>query len=113
LPQRGDIITLSYPGDPVNKTYVKRIIGLPGETLEIKDEHVFINGTRLTEDYLNYDVDTDPEGVWKLSTDQYFVMGDNRPNSNDSRFFGPVEKRFIRGKAISRLLPMFQLVKDM
>jgi len=112
-PQRGDIIVLSYPGDPTNKTYVKRIVGLPGEKIEIKDEYVFVNDAKKDEDYIRYSVGTDPGGVWTLTSDQYFVMGDNRPNSNDSRYFGPVGKRFIRGKAISRLLPAFQLTSDM
>ncbi len=112
-PQRGDIIVLNYPGDPTNKTYVKRIIGLPGDKIEIKDEHVFIDGRQINESYIGADVPSDPSGIWKIAAGQYFVMGDNRPNSNDSRYFGPVEKRFILGKAVSRVYPVFQLAKDM
>ena len=112
-PKRGDIVVVNYPGDPNNKTYVKRIIGQPGDKIEIKNEHVFINNLRLDEDYIPFNVGTDPNGVWTLNQNQYFVMGDNRPNSNDSRYFGPVEKRFIVGKAISRVYPGFRLTKDM
>lgn len=112
-PARGDIVVINYPGDPDNKKYVKRIVGLPGDEIEIKEEQVFINNHQLDESYLNYNVGTDPDGTWTLKENQYFVMGDNRPNSNDSRYFGPVEKRFILGKAISRVYPGFRLTKDM
>ncbi|MDO8444441.1 MAG: signal peptidase I [bacterium] len=112
-PVRGDIVVVNYPGDPNNKTYVKRIVGQPGDKIEIKNEHVFVNNLRLDEGYIAFSVGTDPNGVWTLNKNQYFVMGDNRPNSNDSRYFGPVEKRFILGKAISRLYPGFRLTKDM
>lgn len=112
-PERTDIVVLNYPGDPANKTYVKRIIGQPGDKIEIKNEHVYINDVQSNEDYISFNVGTDPDGVWKLSQNQYFVMGDNRPNSNDSRYFGPVEKRFILGKAIARVFPAFRLTKDM
>ena len=96
--QRGDIIILSYPGDPTNKTYIRRIVGLPGEKVEIKDEYVFVNDAKKDEDYIRYSVGTDPGGVWTLTSDQYFVMGDNRGASSDSRAFGPIKKGSIRGK---------------
>ncbi len=106
-PQRGDIVVLNYPGDPENKRYVKRVIGLPGETVEVSYGSVFINGKKLTENYLPADLYTDKDGVWKLSSSEYFTMGDNRPNSNDSRYFGPVEKRFLVGKTVWILFPKF------
>ena len=106
-PQRGDIIVLNYPGDPENRRYVKRVIGLPGEKLEVKQGSVFINNKKLTETYLPSWLGTDKDGVWKLSNVEYFTMGDNRPNSNDSRYFGPVEKRFIVGKTVWIILPRF------
>jgi signal peptidase I len=106
-PQRGDIVVLNYPGDPSNTRYVKRVIGLPGETVEVKNCGVYINGTELTEDYLPAGLCTDKDGIWHLTSTQYFTMGDNRPNSNDSRYFGPVEKRFLVGKVVWIVYPQF------
>lgn len=106
-PQRGDIIVLNYPGDPENRQYVKRVIGLPGEKVVVEGGRVFINGKRLVENYLPSWLGTDKDGSWQLSSVEYFTMGDNRPNSNDSRYFGPVEKRFIVGKTVWILIPRF------
>ena len=110
---RGDVVVVNYPGDPVHKKYVKRIVGLPGEKVEVKNERVYINGKLLAEPYLAYGVLSDPDGSWTLKNNEYFVMGDNRPGSNDSRYFGPVESRFLLGKAIAIVFPRFRLVKDM
>lgn len=104
-PQRGDIAVVKYPGDPEHKRYVKRVIGLPNETLKIADGAVFINNRKLREGYLPAGVETDKDGNWQLGKNDYFLMGDNRPNSNDSRYFGPVEKRFIIGRTDWVLLP--------
>lgn len=111
-PKRGDPVVVLYPGDPANKKYVKRIIGLPGEKIIIKDGKVFINSldNRLDESYLAVGVETDPNNEWDLGSDEYFLMGDNRPNSNDSRFFGSVEKRFIFGRVTFILWPDFRSV---
>lgn len=115
-PARGDIVVVSYPGDPKHKTYVKRIVGLPGEKIEIKDEKVYIDDVLLSESYLGHFVYTDAAkaltGVWELKSGQYFVMGDNRPGSNDSRYFGPVDKKFVLGKAVVRIFPGFRLTSD-
>ena len=113
-PHRGDIIVMNYPGDPNNKKYVKRIIGLPGDKITIEDGSVFINEKKLTEKYLGYGVFTeyDGNGSWSLGDDQYFVLGDNRANSSDSRAFGAVKKRFLQGKAISIVFPRFRLTQD-
>lgn len=106
-PVRGDIVGVKYPGDPVHKKYLKRVVGLPGETLSIQDNKVYINGKVLEENYLPFNAATVPDQTVKLGSDHYFLMGDNRPNSNDSRFFGPVEKRFIEGKALVIIYPRF------
>ena len=112
-PVRGEIVLVQYPGDPANKQYVKRAIGLPGETISIANGQVYINDDLLQESYIPIDVSTSPDGTWKLTDGQFFLMGDNRENSNDSRFFGAVEKRFILGKALAVVFPRFLLVKDM
>jgi len=112
-PGRGDIVIVRYPGDPKNKKYVKRLIGLPGEKVSIRGGSVYINNQLLKEKYLSYDLETDPGGEWKLGSNEYFILGDNRPNSNDSRYFGPVEKRFLLGRALSIVFPRFLIVQDM
>ncbi|MFA5157673.1 MAG: signal peptidase I [Patescibacteria group bacterium] len=104
-PQRGDVVVVNYPGDPEHKRYVKRVIALPGEKLEIKNGSIFINNRKLIEGYLPRGLQTEQGGDWTLKSDEYFLMGDNRPNSNDSRYFGPVEQRFIVGKTSWILIP--------
>ena len=104
-PQRGDAVIVQYPGDPDNKRYVKRVIGLPGERLQADSGKVYIDGTVLRESYIPASIATMPQGDWKIEQNQYFLMGDNRENSNDSRYFGTVETRFFIGKATSVVLP--------
>lgn len=114
-PVRGDVVVVRYPGDPENKKYVKRVIGLPGETIQIMNGGVYIGGKPLDEKYLKYDVKSEPSradlNIWVLSSQEYFLMGDNRPFSNDSRYFGPVEKRFFDGRAISIVFPQIRSIK--
>ena len=97
-PQRGDIIVLDDPRGLVNEHLVKRVIGLPGETFEIVNGHVYINGRLLDEPYITqpWDGSTPKETI---PAGDYFVMGDNRQNSWDSRFFGLVPRELIVGKA--------------
>ncbi len=109
-PKRGDVVVVKYPGDPDHRKYVKRVIGLPGEKIALVNGGVYINGKLLEEYYLPYGITSDPDQTWQLSSKEYFLMGDNRPNSNDSRYFGAVEKRFIVGKAITIIFPRFRLV---
>jgi len=111
-PERFDVAAVNAPSDPTKKKYVKRIVGMPGDTIEIRGGDVYLDGKLLYEDYLPSDLKTNLDGVWTLSENQYFIIGDNRPNSNDSRSFGPVDKRFILGKAITIIFPRFRLIKD-
>jgi len=105
-PQRGDVVVFHYPGDPT-QDYIKRVIGLPGDTVEIRDTFVYVNGKELNETYINEpcSVNTCRNSSWTLGSDQFFMMGDNRNHSSDSRFFGPVERHFIVGKALIRYWP--------
>lgn len=101
---RGDVVILKYPGDPEKTKYIKRIIALPGDTYEIKQGMVYINGRALQEAYLPIGTQTFPDiSERKLKDKEYITLGDNRPVSNDSRFFGPVERRFIIGKVMLTL----------
>ena len=97
--KRGDVIMFLYPKDKT-KSYFKRVIGLPGETVEIRAGKIFINGQILEESYLdeehNQAKPTFPPR--KIEEYQYFVMGDNRDNSSDSRYWGTVDEKLITGK---------------
>lgn len=112
-PQRGDVVVVRYPGDPDNRKYVKRVVALPGEKLEIKDSKVYINNQLLEEYYLAFDLPTDPDKIYQIPPGQYFLMGDNRPFSNDSRYFGSVEKRFIVGQATTIIFPRFRQISTL
>lgn len=97
-PERGDVIVLQYPLQP-DRDFVKRIIGLPGETIAILNGQVLINGQPLPpEDYVEFPSNTNMEPT-QLSSKEYFVMGDNRAGSSDSRSWGPLEAHHIIGKA--------------
>ncbi|MEN2983516.1 MAG: signal peptidase I [Dictyoglomaceae bacterium] len=102
-PVRGEVIVFKYPLDP-SKEYVKRLIGLPGDTVEIKKGNVYINGKLLEENYVKRKSD-DNYGPIKVPKDSYFVLGDNRPVSVDSRYWGFVPKKNLVGKAILLLWP--------
>jgi signal peptidase I len=104
--KRGDIVVLLYPNDP-SKSYIKRVIGLPGERVEIQDGKLYINGESIDEPYLDSDYlshDSTPVPV-DVTAHHYFVMGDNRNNSSDSRSWGLVPEKYIYGKAIFRYYP--------
>lgn len=98
-PQRGDAVVLRFPGDPEHVKYIKRIIGLPGDKIEIAQGNVFINGQKLEETYLPPGTKTYPELKRQLGETDYFLMGDNRNNSSDSRIWGFCPKRDLIGKA--------------
>lgn len=101
--ERGDIVVFWFPNDP-DKSYVKRVIGLPGETIEIRSGKVIVDGRELDEEYLDKDYNqTLPSAPpKKVDEHHYFVMGDNRDNSSDSRYWGLVPEKYIYGKAFFR-----------
>ena len=114
-PERGDIAVFKYPDDPTGEIlYVKRIIGLPGETIEIKEGNVYIDGI------LNEEIDKHIKeeyignwGPYLIPENNYFMMGDNRNNSLDSRFWENkfVEKNDILGKVIFRYYPGIKMLE--
>jgi signal peptidase I len=96
---RGDVVVFYYPRDP-SKSYIKRVIALPGDRLEIDDGRVYVNGIRIAEPYVPSRFrDTRSAPPIVLSAHSYYVMGDHRSISSDSRDFGPVDRSFIYGKA--------------
>ena len=107
-PQRGDIVVFKYPLDD-KQFFIKRVIGLPGETVKIKENSVYINDTKLNESYLDINIETflplRGYGDITLSDDEYFLLGDNRGQSFDSRSFGPVKKSLIIGRTWLRGWP--------
>ena len=111
-PSRGEILVFKYPKDP-SQYFIKRIIALPGEKIEIKDGKVFVYTketnriVELNEDYLTEGVETfsNKEGVIELKEDEYYLLGDNRNHSKDSRSFGAVKESFIVGKVLFRGWP--------
>lgn len=105
--ERGDIVVFWYPDDP-SKSYIKRVVGLPGDTVEVREGIVRINGAELDEKYLdpklNLSSKSQPQVL--VRSNYYFVMGDNRDNSFDSRSWGLVPKKYIYGKALFRYWPL-------
>lgn len=108
-PKRDDVVVFRYPGD-TTKFFIKRIIGLPDETVDIKGNEVTITKEKTQE---NFKIDqpfvknpANNDTHFELKDDEYFVMGDNRSASSDSRYWGAVKKNLITGKAFLRLLPI-------
>jgi signal peptidase I len=131
-PQRGDVIVLHNPAERCKdviknrsiislpfiipddakddcEDLIKRVIGLPGETVEIKFGRVYINGTRLEEPYVNNYCEHCGNKTWVLEQDQYFVLGDNRNNSLDSSSFGPINRSLVVGQAWIRYWPIQEM----
>lgn len=104
-PSRGDVIVLRNPVNAADDDLIKRIVGLPGETVEIKNGRVFINGVMLEEPYVKDFCRGFCDGTWYLGDDQYFILGDNRNNSMDSHSFGPINRSLIVGEAWVRYWP--------
>jgi len=107
-PERGDVVIFPYPPTP-EKNYIKRVVGLPGETIEIKNKQVYINGQPLEEPYVMYTQSRplppsmaamDKFGAVTVPNGKLFVLGDNRDNSLDSRYFGVVDIATLKGKAL-------------
>lgn len=106
-PSRGEIIVFHAPDS--DKDYIKRIIGIPGDLIEIQYGKVYVNGNLLTEDYIEKGVRTftDESSVWEVPAEQYFVLGDNREpgQSKDSRYFGTIDRKSITSYAMIRYYP--------
>ena len=112
--KRGDVIVFKYPEEP-DRDFIKRVIGLPGETVELREKKVYINGNGLDEPYVHFlqppgqnsefheitsfDV-RERYGPVTVPADHYFVMGDNRDNSQDSRYWGFLPRDYVKGKAL-------------
>ncbi|HYY56248.1 MAG TPA: signal peptidase I [Pyrinomonadaceae bacterium] len=105
--ERGDIVVFWYPNDP-SKSYIKRVVGLPGETVEVREGRVMINGKVLEEPYLDPQLNLSHMNHQPVLVKDhyYFVMGDNRDHSSDSRFWGLVPEKYIYGKALFRYWPL-------
>ena len=98
--ERGDLVVFWFPGDP-SKSYIKRVIGLPGDVVEIRKGVVYVNGERLDEPYVPPEYrDRQSRPPVRVPPDHYYVMGDHRTSSNDSRNWGPVARNQIYGKAV-------------
>jgi signal peptidase I len=110
-PRRGDVVVFKYPDEP-ERDFIKRVIGLPGDTLELRNKKVYINGQPLDEPYVHFlePASTSQEvtsfdvreryGPVRVPDRQYFVMGDNRDNSQDSRYWGFLPRSYIKGRAL-------------
>ncbi len=98
--QRGDVVVFWYPLDP-SKSYIKRVVGLPGETVKINNGHVLVDNRALSENYVRPEyLDHQSYPSVTVEPDHYFVMGDHRNSSNDSRAWGTVARSYIYGKAV-------------
>ena len=113
--RRGDIIVFKYPEDPT-RDFIKRVIGLPGDTIEMHNKKVYVNGKPLDEPYAHFSYPPDEGGSGAPDTetadllrefapmtvpaDNYFMMGDNRDNSQDSRYWGFMPRDYVKGKAL-------------
>jgi signal peptidase I len=108
--RRGDVIVFKYPAEP-ERDFIKRVIGLPGDRLELKDQRIYVNDRPIDEPYAHY-ADVRPPGVIRrddvrdaygpvtVPTGQYFMMGDHRDNSQDSRFWGFLPAHYVKGQAL-------------
>jgi signal peptidase I len=108
---RGDVIVFKFPQDPT-RDFIKRVIGLPGDQLELRRKKLYINGKELTEPYVHFIAPLSPEsdkrsddlkeeyGPVTVPADQYFMMGDNRDNSQDSRYWGFMPASYVKGQAL-------------
>ncbi|PYQ14879.1 MAG: signal peptidase I [Acidobacteria bacterium] len=104
--RRGDIIVFKYPEEP-EKDYIKRVIGLPGDVVEIRHRQLYLNGVSQTEPYVQHifppgtNLDADDYAPTKVPPNSYFAMGDNRDNSRDSRAWGFVPRDYVKGRAFA------------
>ncbi|HMM28693.1 MAG: signal peptidase I [Chloroflexota bacterium] len=104
-PKRGDVVVFHNPADPTHD-FIKRVIGLPGETVTIQNGRVYVNGVRLEEPYIqNFCRGTVCDDTWEIGPEEYFVLGDNRSSSRDSHNFGPISRELLVGRAFIRYWP--------
>jgi signal peptidase I len=101
--RRGDIVLFLHPNDP-EMTYLKRLVGLPGDTVELREGRVFVNGEELAEPYVDPELNMmrDSSPPLHVKPHHYYVLGDNRDNSADSRQWGLVPEKYITGKVLNR-----------
>ncbi len=103
---RGDMVVFWYPSDS-SKSYIKRVVGLPGDLVEVRDGAVIVNGRELDEPYVPEQYrDRQSAAALRVPPEQYYVLGDHRSSSNDSRNWGPVHRRYIYGKAVFVYWPL-------
>jgi signal peptidase I len=104
--ERGDVVVFRYPRDP-SKSYIKRVIAVPGDHVRIDEGQVYVNGHRLQEAYVPAEFADDRSyGDTVVPRGSYFLLGDHRSSSSDSRDFGPVSQRYIYGKAVFGYWPV-------
>jgi signal peptidase I len=107
--ERGDMVVFHYPHDP-SKSYIKRVIGVPGDRVSIEDGMVYVNGKRLDESYVPEEYrDHFSAPLATVPDESFYVLGDHRSSSNDSRSWGFVQRRFIYGKAVFIYWPLDKL----
>ena len=107
--ERGDVVVFWYPKDP-SVSFIKRVVGLPGDTVELRRGVLYVNGKLLEEDYLAPRFRSDENrGPVEIGRGYYYVLGDHRNSSNDSRNWGEVPQRYIYGKAFFRFWPLSKL----
>ncbi len=107
-PERGDVIVFHKPQN-TNDDLIKRVIGLPGDTVKTDSTHIWVNDVLLRETYINAPANRPLNPIadtWRVPPNQYFVLGDNRPFSEDSRYIGFIPKEFIVGKAVLVYWPL-------
>jgi len=107
-PQRGDVLVFRYPLDP-SRDYIKRVIAVGGDTIEARQNRIYVNGQALEESYVPPGVVYNDFGPIKVPPNTYFMMGDNRNISADSRVWGPLERKLIIGKAVFIFWPLNRL----
>lgn len=105
--KRFDVIVLHETDD--DEKIIKRVIGMPGDTVAIKDGEIYINDKKIEDKYA-YGMTSDYDRI-TLKSDEYFILGDNRLISKDSRYFGPIKEKEIKGKAVFRLFPFSKFGK--
>ncbi|MBQ7090742.1 MAG: signal peptidase I [Clostridia bacterium] len=113
-PEQGDVVCfVEEKGDGSNKVLVKRVIATEGQTVDIRDETVYVNGVALQEDYVYNENAWVPSGIsypYTVGEDQVFCMGDHRDNSHDSRAIGAIDEKYLLGKVVFRLFPNMGVV---